>query len=288
MDSLKIFSEEENKAVTATGSIAEINEGSYLCLTGNWVKHPSFGKQFKFSYSQASAPTSKTAIARYLASGVIKGIGKKTAQKIVDTFGTNTINVLDNEPERLTEVESIGKKTVAKIIKAWKENQSFRNIELYLSEFDITPTYIHRIIKFYGKDTVELLKENPYRLARDIRGIGFIKADTIALKMGIEENSLERLKAAIHYILSSAEDDGHCYLTTKQMVQKLIQILKIDESEIYAKVYEAVKDLNESGYIVTETEEISDEETQSIHYLSSLLLAEESCAAKCRNYSTLS
>ena len=243
----KIFSEEENKAVTATGSIAEINEGSYLCLTGNWVKHPSFGKQFKFSYSQASAPTSKTAIALIWRLVSVKGIGKKTAQKIVDTFGTNTINVLDNEPERLTEVESIGKKTVAKIIKAWKENQSFKH-KLYLSEFDITPTYIHRIIKFYGKDTVEsLLKENPYRLARDIRGIGFIKADTIALKMGIEENSLERLKAAIHYILSSAEDDGHCYLTTKQMVQKLIQILKIDESEIYAKVYEAVKDLTNRG-----------------------------------------
>ena len=94
--------------------------------------------------------------------------------------------------------------------------------------------------------------------------------------MGIEENSIERLKAAIHFIFSSAEDDGHCYLTTKQMVQKLIQILKIEESEIYSKVYEAVKDLNEAGYIITETEEISEEETQSIHYLSSLLLAEES------------
>lgn len=260
------------------GVFGVIDLGEYVRLIGAWTTHKTFGKQFKVS-RKLSPNRDKEGIKRYLASRLMKGIGEKTAQKIVDHFGDETLSILENEPERLSEVPSIGEKKKDNILECWNKNRHSRDTELFLFEYGLTPSQTAKIVNRYGSQTLAKVSQNPYRLASEIGGIGFLSADKIALKMGLAPNSKERVSAAILYQLSHAEENGHCFLSTEQMISSLTNTLNTNEEALAENMLPAVQDLNKRGDIVTRNELIDDKEITT-HYLIDLLIAEENVAKK--------
>lgn len=212
---------------TVVGNIADPQVGSSLKLTGEWVDNAKFGRQFKMLTYETSLPAGLVGIRHYLASGLIKGVGPKTAERIVEAFGDDTFAILDNEPERLSAVKGIGKRTAIGIQEAWSEHRGIRDLIMFLQPHGVSTAYAVRIYKFYGKHALSVVQENPYRLAMDISGIGFVTADIIAQKIGFEVDSPLRAEAGTLYMLTKTSDEGHVYFPFDALVTKTSDNLNI-------------------------------------------------------------
>jgi len=227
----------QKEPVTVVGKIASLNPGCSVEFTGEWVKHNKYGSQFQADSYLELKPSTIKGIRKYLGSGLIKGIGPVYAGKLVEKFGIETLDIIDNKPERILEVPGIGKKRAGMIMTAWKEQRNIRNIMIFLQGHGIGPSRAVKIFKTYGDSAVEKVKENPYRLAEDIWGIGFRTADNIARNIGFEMDSPQRAKAAILHILNKAADNGHCFLPVNDLKRKCVEELKVPE-DIFSNVLE--------------------------------------------------
>ena len=234
----------EEKLATIVGSIASINIGETYELKGEWVNNPKYGWQFNFENYQLILPTSLLGLKRYLSSGLIKGVGPATADRIIKHFGGKTLEVLENDLQRLTEIEGIAEKRIKVIGKSWEEQKEIKRVMIFLQSYKITTGYAVKIYKTYGNAAIEKLKENPYRLVDDVFGIGFKIADRIAQNLGIEPTSPARIKAGIKYSLNELANQGHCYGVINEVIEKGSELLEVKES-LVEKALEILKNNNE-------------------------------------------
>ncbi len=212
--------------VTAVGNFASLTPGEVLKMEGSWGVHPRYGEQFKVERYEAAAPATLQGIQKYLGSGLIKGIGPVMARRIVGKFGTETLDVIDTQDVRLLEVEGIGKVRLEQIRRAWADQREIRDLMVFLQGHGVSPVYATRIYKQYGGDARRMVQENPYRLATDITGIGFLSADRIALKMGFSHDSVERAEAGLLYACHHAAEEGHVCLPRKTLLERAQALLE--------------------------------------------------------------
>ena len=218
--------------VTVVGHAATISAGEWITASGEWVNDRTHGQQFKARFLKTSAPTSIDGIEKYLGSGMIRGIGPVYAKKLVRAFGEKVFDMIEAEPERLREVTGIGPVRAKRITDAWAEQKVVREIMVFLHENGVGTARAVRIYKTYGADAVQVMTENPYRLARDIRGIGFKTADAIAMKLGIEKTAMIRVRAGISFALTEAMDEGHCGLPTDELIPLAEELLEVPQELI--------------------------------------------------------
>ena len=216
--------------VTVVGHAAMVAAGEWITASGEWVNDRTHGQQFKARFLRCSAPSSTEGMEKYLASGTIRGIGPVYARKLVRAFGERVFDVIEEEPGRLREVDGIGPVRARRITEAWAEQKVVREIMVFLHSHGVGTARAVRIYKTYGVDAVQVMTENPYRLARDIRGIGFRTADAIAMRLGIEKTAMIRVRAGIAYALSEAMDDGHCGLPEDKLVPMAAELLETPEA----------------------------------------------------------
>ncbi|MEI6950475.1 AAA family ATPase [Paraflavisolibacter sp. H34] len=214
--------------VTVVVHQSKVFAGATLDLYGQWTTHPQYGLQFKAVKVVERKPATAHALEKYLGSGLIKGVGPVTAKRIVKHFGKDTLEVFENNIERLTEVDGIARRKLEMISQAWTEHQEIRNVMLFLQSHHISTLFAVKIYKTYGNDAIEIVTSNPYRLAQDIYGIGFFSADKVALSLGLAKDSPQRIQAAIDHILQNARSEGHCYLTQQQIVQGVTELLSLE------------------------------------------------------------
>jgi exodeoxyribonuclease V alpha subunit len=224
---LRIKARGHRELVTVVGHAAEISAGEWVTVSGSWVNSREHGQQFKASFLKASAPTSAEGIQKYLGSGMIRGIGPIYASKLVEAFGAQVFEVIEQEPERLKQVPGIGQVRAGRIAQAWADQKVVREIMVFLHSHGVGTARAVRIFKTYGNEAVQVMAENPYRLARDIRGIGFRSADAIAARLGIEATAMIRLRAGIGYALLQASGDGHCGLPTADLLKLAGELLSV-------------------------------------------------------------
>ena len=227
--------------ITVVGSMPEVHVGSVLTLSGEWTVNPKFGRQFTVSGFEETLPATVYGIEKYLGSGLVKGIGPKFAARIVRAFGAETLNVIEEDPDALLRVPGIGKLRVERIKKSWDEQKEIKNIMLFLQGHDVSTTHATKIYKTYGSDSIRVVKENPYRLADDIWGIGFRTADTIAEKLGVEKETAVRLRSGLLYTLNKLSDEGHCYARRDQLLKTGAELLAVQESVLPAVLDEMVR-----------------------------------------------
>jgi exodeoxyribonuclease V alpha subunit len=218
--------------VTVVGHAATIAAGEWITASGEWVNDRIHGQQFKARFLRTSAPTSADGIEKYLSSGMIRGVGPVYAKKLVRAFGEKVFEVIEATPDRLREVDGIGPVRAASILAAWAEQKAVREIMVFLHSHGVGTARAVRIFKTYGADAIQVMTENPYRLARDIRGIGFKTADAIAMKLGIEKTAMIRVRAGISYALTEAMDEGHCGLPTDELVPLAEKLLEVPQELI--------------------------------------------------------
>ena len=209
---------------------SKVFAGATMDFYGEWTTHPSYGLQFKASKVVERKPATANALEKYLGSGLIKGVGPATAKKIVRHFGDKTLDIFNANIEKLTEVEGIARLKLDMISKAWTEHQEIRNVMLFLQSHNISTLFAVKIYKTYGNDAIQIVQNNPYRLAADIYGIGFFSADKVALSLGLAADSAQRIQAAITHVLQNAREEGHCYLTQQQIFQSVVAMLTLTES----------------------------------------------------------
>jgi len=224
---LRVKARGHRDLVTIVGHAASISAGEWLTASGEWINDRTHGQQFKARFLKTSAPTTAEGIEKYLASGMIRGIGPVYAKKMVAAFGEAVFEIIETSPDRLREVPGIGPMRTERIIKAWADQKVVREIMVFLHSHGVGTSRAVRIFKTYGVDAVQVMSENPYRLARDIRGIGFKTADAIAMRLGIEPTAMIRIRAGISYALSEAMDDGHCGLPTEQLLPLAVELLGV-------------------------------------------------------------
>ena len=227
--------------ITVVGSMPEVHVGSVLTLSGEWTVNPKFGRQFTVSGFEETLPATVYGIEKYLGSGLVKGIGPKFAARIVRAFGAETLNVIEEDPDALLRVPGIGKLRVERIKKSWDEQKEIKNIMLFLQGHDVSTTHATKIYKTYGSDSIRVVKENPYRLADDIWGIGFRTADTIAEKLGVEKETAVRLRSGLLYTLNRLSDEGHCYARRDQLLKTGAELLAVEESVLPPVLDEMVR-----------------------------------------------
>jgi exodeoxyribonuclease V alpha subunit len=225
---LRIKARGHRDLVTVVGHAAEISAGEWVTVSGTWVNSREHGQQFKASFLKASAPTTAEGIEKYLGSGMISGIGPIYAGKLVGAFGAEVFEVIEQAPERLREVPGIGKVRASRIAQAWADQKVVREIMVFLHSHGVGTARAVRIFKTYGNDAVQVMAENPYRLARDIRGIGFRTADAIAARLGIEATAMIRLRAGVNYALLEASGEGHCGLPTAELLKLAGELLAVE------------------------------------------------------------
>ena len=270
---IKCMAKGYNDLVTVVGNMPEVHVGSVLELTGNWKVDARYGRQFCMETFEETLPATVYGIEKYLGSGLVKGIGPKFAKAIVRQFGAETLQVIDEEPLRLREVPGIGEVRVGRIQKSWMEQKEIKNIMIFLQGHDVSTGHATRIYKAYGNDSIQMVQENPYRLADDIWGIGFKTADTIAKKMGFEHEKYVRLRSGILYTLNRLADEGHCYGTREQLTQAAAQLLEVDESLISMSLDEMIRAED------VKTEKLPDSEEAAI-YLAPFWYAETGTARR--------
>lgn len=227
--------------VTLVGNLLEVPAGSVLLCEGEWRVDKRYGQQFQCQTWEEVMPATAYGIEKYLGSGLVKGIGPKFAKLIVGHFGTDTIEVIETDIERLYEVPGIGKKRVEKISESWEKQKDIKNVMLFLQGFGVSTAYAAKIYRQYGKESIDKVKENPYRLADDIWGIGFKTADGIARKMGYEMNDERRLRSGLIYTLNQLADEGHCYAEEEQLIATARQLLEADEECIHTAMTHAIE-----------------------------------------------
>src|SRR6201998_3326739 len=223
---LRIKARGHRDLITVVGHAATISAGEWVTAAGELINDHTHGQQFKARFLKTSAPTSIDGIEKYLGSGMIRGIGPVYAKKLVRAFGERVFDTIEAEPDRLREVTGIGPVRAKRITDAWAEQKIVREIMVFLHSHGVGTARAVRIYKTYGSDAVQVMTENPYRLARDIRGIGFKTADAIAMKLGIEKTAMIRLRAGISYALTEATDEGHCGLPTDKLIPLAEELLE--------------------------------------------------------------
>src|SRR6058998_4013242 len=227
---LRVKARGHRELVSVVGHAAAISAGEWITASGNWISDRTHGQQFKARFLKTSTPTSVEGIEKYLASGMILGIGPVYAKKLLRAFGDKVFDVIEAEPHRLREVTGIGPMRAKRITGAWAEQKIVREIMVFLHSHGVGTARAVRIFKTYGSDAVQVMSENPYRLARDIRGIGFKTADALALKLGIEKTAMMRVRAGISYALTEALDEGHCGLPMEELVPLAEKLLEVPRS----------------------------------------------------------
>lgn len=229
---LRVAVKDYNELVTVVGNLIDVNVGSVLLIEGEWTINKKYGTQFSAYKWKETVPATAFGIEKYLGSGLIKGVGPKFAKRIVDMFGTDTISVIEDNPEQLSEVEGIGEKRIKMIVKSWEQQKEIKNIMLFLQSHDVSTTFATKIYKKYGNKSIEIVKANPYKLADDIWGIGFKTADNIASKLNFDKNCFIRCRSGILYTLNQLADDGHVYAEKEQLIKKSSELLDIEQNFI--------------------------------------------------------
>ncbi len=236
--------------VTVVGNMASVHVGAIISLRGQWKVDSRYGKQFAAISYEEKLPATVAGIEKYLGSGLIKGIGPVNAKRIVRTFGKETIDIIEEEPHRLTEVPGIGPKRIEMIKKAWQEQKEVKNIMLFLQSHGVSTSHGAKIYKTYGDESLNVVKKNPYQLADDIWGIGFRTADTIAQKLGFDPHSMERCRSGILYILNQLSNEGHCFATRDQLLEETIKTLSLEKE----RIEEAIETMVEDGSLIQDGE----------------------------------
>ncbi|SDK78624.1 exodeoxyribonuclease V alpha subunit [Nonomuraea maritima] len=231
-----------SELLTVVGPLLGAQVGESLRLRGRWTSHPRYGRQFEVWSYTTVLPATVQGIRRYLGSGLIKGIGPKMAERIVDHFGTDTLDVIEQHPERLVEVPGLGPKRTKMIAAAWEEQKVIKEVMIFLQGVGVSTSIAVRIFKQYGENSVAVVRDQPYKLADDVWGIGFKTADTIAQAVGIPHDSPDRVKAGLRYTLSQAADDGHCYLPAPNLVADAVKILDVPADLVTTCLEELVAD----------------------------------------------
>lgn len=231
---------DKKEIITIVGIVPYISEGQNLKLTGEWVNHPQFGKQFKISHCEEVIPSSIEGIERYLASGVIQGIGPITAKKIVKHFGENTMNILDNEIQRLNEIDGVGEKKIKLILESYSKQREVKNIMIFLQTYGVTPNQCVKIYKKYGGDSIKVVQDNPYVLTETIAGVGFKIADKIARSLGIDKESPFRIQSGINYVVNEFCAMGNTYMPLVKLYREAKNILGVSEEEIEKNIFDNV------------------------------------------------
>ncbi|MEU4897189.1 ATP-dependent RecD-like DNA helicase [Streptomyces sp. NPDC044780] len=214
--------------LTVVGALLGAQPGESLRMEGRWGSHPQYGKRFTVENYQTVLPATVQGIRRYLGSGLIKGIGPRIADRITEHFGIDTLDVIEERPERLIEVPGLGPKRTKMIAAAWEEQKAIKEVMVFLQGVGVSTSIAVRIYKKYGDASISVVKNEPYRLAADVWGIGFLTADKIAQSVGIPHDSPDRVKAGLQYALSQSADQGHCYLPEERLIADAVKLLQVD------------------------------------------------------------
>nr|MDP9120472.1 helix-hairpin-helix domain-containing protein [Acidobacteriota bacterium] len=261
--------------VTAVGNLLGVQPGESLRLHGSWTLDPRHGRQFRVSSYSTVVPATVSGIEKYLGSGLIRGISKVMAGRLVASFGLDTLTVIESQPDRLREVNGIGPKRTAEILRAWQEQREIKDVMIFLQSHGVSTHYAIKIYKSYGPRATALVRENPYRLAADIHGIGFKSADKIAAALGISPQAPQRVEAGTLYLLGMAADRGHLYLPHSELLTTAQELLGVPAERVSA----AVTALGEAAQVRVET--LAGRDEQAV-FLPALHAAEAGAAARVR------
>ncbi len=220
------------KEVTLVGHMPHLHPGECVEVHGRWTLHPEYGKQFRVERMRSVLPATVAGIEKYLGSGLIRGVGPVTARRIVDHFGPDTLEVIDNEPERLLEVPGVGPKRVAMIAQAWAEQRAIQEVMVFLQSHGVSTGLATKIYKHYGDQAIQVVQQDPYRLAQEIHGIGFLTADRIARSLGIPEDAPARIAAGVEYVLNQATDQGHVCLPSSELIPQAAELLQVSPEAV--------------------------------------------------------
>ena len=257
--------------VTVVGTMPDTHVGSVLFLEGMWKMVAKYGRQFSVEKFEETLPATVYGIEKYLGSGLVKGVGPKFAKRIVEKFGKDTLDVIEDTPDELLKVSGIGKVRVDRIKISWQEQKEIKNIMLFLQSHEVSTSHATKIFKTYGSESIAIVKENPYRLADDIWGIGFKTADSIAQKMGIDKGKFVRLRSGIFYTLNKLAEAGHCYATREQLIGRAQELLEVEKPELEITLDEMIRT----------NDVIRDEaENQDAIYLPPYYFSESGCAKR--------
>ncbi len=246
---IRLHVEGHSDLVTVVGNLPEVQPGESLRLEGHWSTHPQYGRQFKAEWCQQVLPATVEGLKAYLGSGMIKGVGPVTAKRIVRRFGAETLQVLDETPERLPEALGVGPKRAAALAEAWEEQKRIREVMMFLQSHGITTNLAVKIYKTYGDDALEVVQQDPYRMARDIWGVGFKTADKVAQDLGMPHDAPSRVQAGVAYTLSQLADQGHVYVPEEELVAEACPLLDV-ETDV---VREAIQTLDSEKVVERET-----------------------------------
>ncbi len=221
-----------DQLITVVGNLPELNPGEWLRLTGQWLNHPKHGRQFQAQQCEQSLPASAEGVKRYLGSGMVRGIGKVMAERIVNRFGDETLEIIDENPERLREVLGIGEKRIGNLIEAWEEQRAIKDVMVFLHSHQVTTNLAVKIYKQYGDQSLAVVQNEPYRLVRDVYGIGFKTADRLAQALGLQPDDPARIEAGIAYTLSKMADEGHVYVPQAELEPEAAKTLELDQAKV--------------------------------------------------------
>lgn len=230
--------ETDEELLTVVGNLPSANKGACFQLTGNFRNHPKYGEQFVFTEAEEKLPETTAGIEGFLASGAIKGIGPKMAGVIVRTFGEDTFRIFEEEPARLLEVPGIGEKKMQTIVEAYKAHREFADVSVYFQKYGVSAAQALRLYKAYGRDAVNLMTENPYRLVDELYGFGFRRADEIAMKLGLAADSPYRIDSGIRYALSYIASDGSTYLPEQELLEQVCELLDLTREQVAERITE--------------------------------------------------
>jgi exodeoxyribonuclease V alpha subunit len=268
---LKVHTRGKRDLVTVVGHTPAVSAGEWITASGLWISDRTHGLQFKAEVLKTTPPTGAEGIEKYLASGQMRGIGPAMAKRIVTVFGVDTFEIIEAKPERLTEVSGIGPMRASRIVSGWAEQKAVREIMIFLHAHGVGTARAVRIFKTYGYEAIQVMTEDPYRLAKDVRGIGFRTADAIAAKLGMEKTAPQRIRAGISFALQTATDEGHCALPVEALTRLAEQLLEVNEALIRTAIVEELS----KGEIVSDT--IGEE---TCLFLKGLYLAEQAIASR--------
>jgi len=238
---LKVKVEKQKDLLTVVGTAASVHAGLYIECEGTWANDRQFGLQFKAQVLKVIQPTSLEGVEKYLGSGLVKGIGPHFAKKMVQIFGIKVFEIIETKPERLKEVQGFGKIRTERVVKGWAEQKDIRDIVVFLQSYGVGTARAVRIYKTYGKEAITLIKENPYRLALDIHGIGFKTADTLAQRLGIAPHSLIRAEAGVRHVLQDICSFGHCCAELNTLIERSVELLTIPSNIIQEAIQREIK-----------------------------------------------
>ena len=239
----KLKGNQKTTEIAVVGKAPKVQCGETLELKGKWVNHPKHGRQFSFDTFESKLPASAYGIRKYLASGLIHGIGKTYANKIVDQFGADTLKIISEDSGRLREIQGIGKKRIKSIREAWEEQKAVREVMMFLQTYGVTDALCLRLVRKYGNSAKKILEKDPYRIIREVKGIGFKTADRIALNLGLSNNGPERIEAGILHTIQESEDQGNNHIERRELVIQSANLLQSDSNDIETRIDALLKDI---------------------------------------------